>query len=139
MEQQIKRPIVGVGVIVCRDQNILIGLCKTGASPVWQFPGGHLEFNETLEDCARREVLEETGLTIQNVRAVTFTNDINIGVGKHSVTLFAIADCLAGEPLVTEPDNSSDWHWVTWETLPQPLFLPIQNLIRQGYHPFSSS
>ena len=136
MESQVKRPVVGVGVIVCRDQNILIGLRKTGASPVWQFPGGHLEFNETLENCAQREVKEETGLAITSVRAVTFTNDINITVGKHSVTLFAIADCPIGEPMVTEPDKSSDWHWVTWETLPQPLFLPIRNLLAKGYHPF---
>lgn len=139
MERQNNRPIVGVGVIVCRNQNILIGLRKTGASTVWQFPGGHLEFNETLEDCARREVNEETGLAITNIRAVTFTNDMNIEVGKHSVTLFAIADCPSGEPIVTEPDKSADWHWVTWETLPQPLFLPIKNLLAQGYHPFPKS
>lgn len=139
MEQQIKRPIVGVSVVVCRDRQVLIGLRTSGRSPVWQFPGGHLEFNEKLEDCAQREVREETGLAIRNVRSVTFTNDINIGVGKHSITLFVIADCPTGEPIVTEtePDKSSDWHWVTWETLPQPLFLPIQNLLAQGYHPFS--
>lgn len=126
-------------MIVCRDQQVLIGLRKTGASPVWQFPGGHLEWHERVEDCAAREVLEETGLTISNVRSVTFTNDINIEVGKHSVTLIMIADCLTGEPMATEPEKSGDWHWVRWESLPQPLFLPIQNLLAQGYHPFHTT
>lgn len=139
MEEGIKRPVVGVGIIVCRDQQVLIGLRKTGSFPVWQFPGGHLEMNETPEDCAQREVLEETGLAITNIRPVTFTNDININVGKHSVTLMMIADSSSGEPVTTEPDKSDNWHWVSWETLPQPLFMPIQNLLKQGYHPFSKS
>lgn len=137
MEEHVKRPVVGVGVIVCRDRKVLIGLRKSGRSPVWQFPGGHLEWNEVVEDCARREVLEETGLTVTNIRPVTFTNDINIDVGKHSITLFMIADCPSGEPTVAEPDKSTDWHWVGWEELPQPLFLPIVNLLAQKYNPFA--
>ncbi len=133
------RPSVGVSVIVCRDRQVLIGLRKSGRSPVWQFPGGHLEMNETPENCAQRETMEETGLVITNVRAVTFTNDINIEVGHHCVTLVIIADCLEGEPTTPEPDKSENWHWVAWEELPRPLFLPIRNLLQQGYHPFPQS
>lgn len=134
---EVKRPVVGLGVIVCRDRQVLIGLRKSGVSPVWQFPGGHLEWDETFEQCAEREVMEETGLKINNVRPVTVTNDINVEVGKHSVTVFMIADCPLGEPVTNEPDKSSDWHWVSWEALPQPLFLSIQHLLEQGYNPFA--
>lgn len=51
-------------------------------------PGGHLEFGESFENCATREVLEETGLTVQNVRFLTATNDVMEDEGKHYVTIF---------------------------------------------------
>ena len=50
-------PRVGVGVIVLREGRVLLGrrLGSHGAG-TWQFPGGHLEAFERVEDCARREV-----------------------------------------------------------------------------------
>ncbi len=56
-------PLVGVGVIVIRNGGILLGkrIGSHGAG-TWALPGGHLEYAERIEDCAAREVLEETGL-----------------------------------------------------------------------------
>jgi len=54
----------------------------------WALPGGHLEFNESIEACAEREVLEETGLNVGHFRFLTATNDIMLAEGKHYVTLF---------------------------------------------------
>ena len=71
-------------------------------------PGGHLEFGESFENCAVREVLEETGLTIQNVRFLTATNDVMEEEGKHYVTIFmgAVVDGDAqpkvGIPIIPE-------------------------------------
>src|SRR5205085_103309 len=55
MEPQ-RRPAVGVSVILLRGGLVLLGqrLASHGAG-TWQFPGGHLEFGEAIEDCARRE------------------------------------------------------------------------------------
>ena len=54
MEQ---RPYVGLGVLVLRDDKVLIGqrLNSLGAGE-YALPGGHLEFGEELEECAAREV-----------------------------------------------------------------------------------
>ena len=41
---------------------------------IWMAAGGHREFNEGLFECARREVLEETGLTIKNIRVKAIGN-----------------------------------------------------------------
>ena len=56
-------PRVGIGVIVMRNGLVLLGE-RIGAhgAGTWALPGGHLEFGESVEQCARREVWEETGL-----------------------------------------------------------------------------
>jgi 8-oxo-dGTP pyrophosphatase MutT (NUDIX family) len=46
--------------LIINCDNILIG----NANNVYQFPGGHLEVNETLEECLKREILEETGINV---------------------------------------------------------------------------
>ena len=76
-------PQVGVGVIVIREGLVLLGkrIGSHGAG-TWALPGGHLEFGESLEDCARREVLEETGLAVQSVAPGPYTNNFFVSEGK---------------------------------------------------------
>ena len=130
-----ERPRVGVGVLVLKEGKVLLGrrVSSHGAGS-WCPPGGHLEFGESLEDCARREVLEETGMEISNVRLVTATNDVFVE-GKHYITLHILADWKSGEPVVREPRKLGSLGWFSWESLPGPLFLPVQNLFRQGFRP----
>ena len=59
------RPVVGVGAVVIEGDRVL--LIKRGHAPLkgqWSLPGGGVEIGETLEQAIAREVLEETGLTI---------------------------------------------------------------------------
>lgn len=131
------RPKVGIGIIVIKGNKVLLGRRKgSHGSGSWSFPGGHLEFNESLEDCAKREVFEETGIKIKNIRQATFTNDIFREEGKHYITLFLVAEYDSGEVRIMEPDRCEKWDWFKWSNLPQPLFLPIQNLLKQGFNPF---
>ncbi len=97
----------------------------------WQFPGGHLEFGETVEDCARREVAEEAGIRVRNIRSSGFTNDVFIDANKHYVTLFVSSEYESGEVRVMEPDKCEQWQWFRWDRLPEPLFLPIRNFLEQ--------
>ena len=129
-----QRPYIGVAVIVVRDGRVLLGRRKNAhGAGTWQFPGGHLEFGESIEDCARRELMEETGLTIERMRMGPFTNDHFEAEGKHYVTLFVIAESTAGEVRLREPDKCSRWDWFPWPQVPHPPFLPIVNLLKQGF------
>jgi len=135
MEQQ--RPKVGVGVIIKKEGKVLLGKRKGAhGEGSWSCPGGHLEFGETLETCAEREVSEEVGIEITNITPVAFTNDIFEKEQKHYITIYVTAEYASGEVKLMEPDKCDEWRWVEWSALPTPLFLPIQNLLKQGYSPF---
>ena len=132
-----QRPLIGIGVIISRNGTILLGKRRNAhGEGTWCCPGGHLEYGESLEACARREVMEETGLEIVNIRRGTFTNDLFEKEGKHYVTLFMLADCEQGTPEVREPEKCERWAWFAREALPQPLFLPLQNLLKDGFSLF---
>ncbi len=135
-----KRPKVGVGVIVVKDGKALLGKRKNAhGEGSWSFPGGHLEFNESWEDCASRETMEETGIAIKNIRFGAATNDIFQSEGKHYITIFMLADYDSGEVKVMEPEKCERWEWFKWDNFPQPLFIPVQNLRKRNYNPLSPS
>lgn len=125
------RPLVGVGVLIINQrQQILMGQrLKTPGNP-WAPPGGHLEYKETFEECACREVLEETGLVISHPQFIGLTNDHF--PESHYVTIFMKADFPeAQEFQVCEPEKHGPWRWFSWENLPSPLFLPMETFKNQ--------
>ena len=129
------RPLIGVAVIVIKNGKVLLGKRKgSHGSGSWAFPGGHLEMNESIEACARREVFEETGISIENIRYAAFTNDIFKEEQKHYVTLFVVAEYTGADLQVNEPDKCETWDWFIWGKFPENLFLSLENLLVQGFH-----
>lgn len=130
------RPKVGVGVIVWHEGKVLmqerIGAHGEGW---WSFPGGHLEFGEALEACAVRETEEEVGVRLGAPRVVSVTNDVFEDEGKHYITVFVQGHLESGVPRVAEPHRARRIGWFAWEDMPRPLFLPIEHLLEQGFHP----
>lgn len=130
-----KMPKVGVGVIIVRDGKVLLGKRIGSHAPgTYAFPGGHLEFGESWEACAAREVKEETGMTVTNAKFAAVTNDIFKKDDEHYVTIFMRVEC-TGEPEAMEPDRCEGWEWFFWDKLPRPLMIGTADLIKQGYRP----
>lgn len=124
-------PRVGVGIVVINDGKILLGKRKGAhGSGEWSFAGGHLEFGETIEECAMRELSEETGLKALSMHMGPWVNDI-IEESKHYVTLFVIVDKFEGDLQLLEPDKCEGWDWFDGRSLPSPLFTPIRSLIKK--------
>lgn len=130
---------VGIGVFVWRDGKFLMGqrMVEHGEG-TWSIPGGHLELYESWEECAAREVLEETGMKITNIRFLAATNDIFKSSGKHYVTIWVQSDWLANEPTITEPDKFIAMEWRDFNCLPSPLFSPWEQLRITTPHLFSN-
>lgn len=129
MSELIKNPRVGIGVFVFRDGKFLIAKRKgSHAADTWSIPGGHLEFNETPEETAIREVKEETDCDITNIRFGAVTNDRFYDEEKHYVSIWMISDWKAGKNKIMEPDKCIEQRWVDFETLPEPLSIWWDNL-----------
>lgn len=124
-----ERPRVGIGIIVVKENCVLLGKRKgSHGSGDWAFPGGHLEFLETPEECVYRELFEETGIKASFTYPGPWTNDV-FDKEKHYITLFMVVTEFVGEPKVLEPHKCEGWEWFEWDSLPDPLFGSIQTLI----------
>ncbi len=130
-----RQPLLGVGVLILREGKVLLGR-RRGAhgEGTWAPPGGHVDEGESFEETAAREVLEETGPTITNMRIGPTTED-RFPEGKHFLTTFVIAEAPAGEPRNLEPQKCDGWEWFHWSELPHPLFLPLLKLQASGFTP----
>lgn len=133
MKPDVKGVRVGVGVIVVKDNTLLLGkrIGSHGAK-TWAPPGGHLDFGETPEECAKRELLEETGLVAVNCTQGPWSNDYFQVENKHYITLFMLVNAFSGEPQVLEPEKCLEWRCFPLSSLPHPLFLPLDSILRSG-------
>ena len=131
-EKKSSRPVIGVGVLVWKNKELLLGKrISEDHNICWQFPGGHLENDESVIQCAAREVLEETGLKVKALRHLAFADKTFSIARQQYITLFVSCDHDAGEPQVLEPDKCEVWQWFDYRDLPMPLFQPIEILMSQ--------
>ncbi len=120
MEQN--RPQVGVGVMIFKDGKILLSKRKgSHGEGEYAFPGGHLEYMESFEDCAKRETREECGIEIKNIR-FQFLANVTKYAPKHYIHIGLTADWASGEPKILEQEKAETWGWYALDKLPEQIF-----------------
>ena len=125
------RPFVWTGVFVVKDWKILVWERKSKLwGKTWSLPWWHLEFWETFEECWKREVKEESNLDVDNVVFLWLTNDIFSD--KHYVTVFLLSDYSFWKAVNTEFDEFYQWWWFDIDSFPSPLFLPLENFLKEN-------
>lgn len=133
---------VGVGVLLMSKKHpncVLIGQRKgSHGEGKFALPGGHLEMYESWEECALREVKEETDLDLKKAMFATVTNDPMEEEGKHYITIFmqAVVD---DEQIIRnmEPLKCEGWGWVPWADLRSrnDMFAPLSHVAESGFTP----
>jgi mutator protein MutT len=144
MEEK-KKVGAGLGVILEKDGKILLGMRHPDPDKAdsafrsageWCLPGGKIDFGETLEECATREVKEETGIVINNPEVISIHNCKN--EHAHFLTAGVIAKEWEGEAQVMEPDEIIEWQWFDINNLPYPRYFPsfevIDNYLQKKFY-----
>ena len=115
--------MVGVGVMLRRGPLVLLGRRLSGpGAGCYGWAGGHLEFGETPEACAVREVAEETGLEITSDRLTPLCVSNTMAYGSHYINIEFRCEIPDGTPRVMEPEKLESWDWYALDALPEPMF-----------------
>jgi 8-oxo-dGTP diphosphatase len=114
------RPILGVGAIVIRRGRVL--LVQRGRAPLkgcWSLPGGALELGERIEDGVRREVLEETGLTVKPLKVFEVFERISPGERDRPEYHYVVVDyvCRVAGGALRPGGDAARAEWVRQEDL----------------------
>ena len=121
-----KKPGVGVAVMLLKDNKILLGKRHTDPEKAdsllhgegtWTMPGGKLDFGESFEEAAKREL-----------KFISVTNDIVHDA--HFVTIGFLCEDFEGSPKVMEPDEITKWKWFDINRLPEPMFSPSEKIVK---------
>lgn len=132
MEEQITK--VGMGVVIIKEGKILLGKRKGSfGAEEYASPGGHLEYMESFENGIRREVQEECGIEIKNIKFIHVANEATYAP-RHYVNVQFLADWESGEPITFEKEKIGDWGWYSFNDLPSPIF----ELTRKGIESYKT-
>lgn len=119
-----RNPTVGVAVILLENRDVLLTRRSSGQ---WCIPCGHVEWDEAIEDAARREVFEETGLRceLQSVHSVhsNFHNP-----ERHTVGIWYLGHRIDGH--LTAGDDAEQVQFWPLENLP-PLAFPTDEKVAE--------
>lgn len=127
-----KYPKVGISVMVMKDGLVLLGKRKgSHGSGEYAFTGGHLEYMESFEDCAKRETLEESGVKIKNIKFQLLMNLLQFAP-KHYVHIGMVAEWESEDPVNLEPESCEGWDWYDINNLPEPM-LEIDKTLIESY------
>lgn len=112
--------LLGTCIIVLDKggKKIMLGKRKKFyGSGYYGLPGGRLEASEKLINCAKRELLEETGLDVNSLEYLGVIRDMHVG---YTFTHFAyLCRSYKGEVKVTEPDKCVGWEWFEPGNIPE--------------------
>ena len=128
-----RRPRIHIGCgifVINRSNQVLVG--QRAKSKLFGLPGGNIDFGESVERAAQRELEEETGLQIPIDQLVCFKVVNSVRDRYHAVDFSVFARMPDDQvPANLEPRSCLGWDFVDWANLQDlPLFSPLEDALR---------
>ena len=111
-------------VVITKDAEPKVLLIQRGFDPYkgcWAFPGGFMNIDETTEQCAIRELEEETGLKVDTINQIGAYSKVDRDPRGRTITVAYLA-IVDGPVEVTGQDDAAKAEWFSLSTLPQLAF-----------------
>lgn len=122
---------IGVAVLVLNKERdkVLLGIRQGGFMPDWYgLPGGKTDLSETLEECAKRELAEEAGITADSLEYIGVVRDSR---ETYDFIHFGyLAKTYTGEIRTMEPNKCKGWEWIPLDSLPEKILRGHAGLIQ---------
>jgi len=145
IKQDKKKVGAGIGIMLVRKGKVLLGRRNPDPDKAdssfrsageWCLPGGKLEWGESLEEGAIREVKEETGIIIKDPHVISVHNCKN--KYAHFVTVGLVTKKWKGKVRKMEPEEIIEWKWFSLKKLPHPRYFPsfevIENYLKKKFY-----
>ncbi|MCB9806109.1 NUDIX domain-containing protein [Candidatus Nomurabacteria bacterium] len=125
----------GVGVLIQNEKGeFLFGLRKGSfGEGQWAFPGGHIDFGETIIECAQRELKEELGIDFlkEDLAIICVFDELSFidSDNRHGVGIGLKARYSGQEIKLMEPEKCVEWKWFSKGNLPSPIYKSSERVL----------
>lgn len=128
------RPAVTADCVVIANETVpRVLLVQRGIEPFkdrWAFPGGFMNMDETTEECAIRELMEETGLKVEELHQIGAYSKVDRDPRGRTITVAYLA--MLDKPVaVTGQDDAAKAEWWPINALP-PLAFDHEDIMRDA-------
>lgn len=119
-----ENPRIRIALIITKRNRILLVQHKKGERTYWLLPGGGLKFGETIKECAKRELLEETNLRIKIGEFAFLSESIPPDRHRHVLNLFFFGEIVGGELKKGDDEVVSDLGFFSEDRLDELIIYP---------------
>ena len=135
MENNDRKIGISQKAILFKEDGELLTIRRSKTAPSgplhWDLPGGDLDFGEDVKEGIIREIKEETGLEVYNLKVIDAIS------GSDDKNEFWVTICYIAQPMTSEVKLSyehDDFHWVTPEEFQKLQASPRNKKFVEGFN-----